>query len=187
MWPWQSSGHRIKDLKAPDLAEAATIVLQKLGRNALSGRLIYRALELDAHQPQALLMLSEFYRGKSKAQRPTGDEIFSGIVIEYAVDAKSPLSVEQRRLFDKARIEVMKLWGFVTPRGAEFDIDYLGYMTYINELTGQVGSVLKGYQTALTKLGAYAGIFDLAKGRLTPTYGKWLHCDAATLAHPALV
>jgi hypothetical protein len=166
------------DLKAPELAEAATTTLQKLGRNALSARLIYRSLELDPYQSQALLMLSEFYRGKT---RPVGDEIFAGIIIEYAIDPKSSLSTEQKRLFDKARIEIMNLWGFVTPRAGEFDIDFLGYMSFISELAGRVGSVSNGFRTALAKLGVHAGILDPAKGGATSTYKDWLRSDAAAL------
>lgn len=181
IWPWKSGGHRIKDLKAPELAEAARAMLQKLGRNALSSRLIYRALDLDPYQPQALLMLSEFYRGKVLTGKPEGDEMFSGILIEYAMDPKSNLSSDQKRMLEKARIEVMNLWGFVKPRGEEFDVDYLGYMTCVNELTAQVRSMTNGFRTALAKLGVQAGILDPAKGLPTSAYQEWLRSDAAIL------
>lgn len=178
IWPWSSGGHRIKDLKAPELAEAATVTLQRLGRNALSARLIYRALELDPYQPQALLMLSEFYRGKSQ---PVGDEIFAGIIVEYAIDPKSPLSAEQKRLFDRPRIEVMNLWGFVKARAGDFDVDYLGYMSFLSELSMRVGSPANGFKIALAKLGVHAGILDAAKGAAAPAYKEWLNSDAAAL------
>jgi len=182
-WPWRSRHERIKDLKAPELAETATTILQKFGRNTRSARLIYRALELDPYQPQALLMMSELFRGKSIGARPKGDEIFAGIIIEYAVGFKSPISLENKRFFDKAREEILKSWGFVKPVGNEFDVDHLGYMAYINELMGQVGSVNNGFQTARRKLGIQAGIIHPATGKPTRVYKEWLSSNASTPQH----
>ena len=155
--------------------------LQTLGRNHTAFRLLYRTLELDPFHPTSLLILSELYRGHKKGARPTGDEILSGIIIEYAMDPKTAMPAQQRPRFEKARLEVMALWGFVTPRGGETDVDHLGYMTYINELMGKVRSVANGFKIALTKLGVQAGALDPAKGSLTSTYQEWLRSDAKTL------
>ena len=181
LWPWHSGGGRIQDLKARELAEAATTLLQKLGRNTQSLRLLYRALELDPFEPQALLMLIELFRGKQRGKRPVGDEIFSGIIVEYSMDRKSPITGEQRRPFDKAQLETMYYWGFVTPRGQEFDVDHLGYMTFINELMSKVGSLTNGFNMAITKIGISAGILDAARGKPTALYQEWLRSDAAAL------
>jgi hypothetical protein len=83
--------------------------------------------------------------------------------------------------FDKARIEIMNQWGFISTRGGEPEIDHLGYMTYINELMAKVHSVTNGFLVALTKVGVQAGILDPAKGTPTKTYEEWLHADASTL------
>ena len=185
IWPWQSGNKRVQDLKSNELAEAATTVLQKLGRNTLSSRLIYRSLELNSFEPQALLMLSEVFRGKNRGHRPVGDEIFSGILIEFAMDRKSPLTMEQKRPFGKAQLEIMYYWGFVTPRGQEFDVDHLGYMTFINELMSQVRSIPNGFRIAHLKLGIASGLLDPTKATPTAIYKEWLRTDATQLLHPA--
>ena len=79
LWPFHTRGGRIQDVKAPQMAQAAMTALQKSGRNTSSLRLLYRTLEMDPFHPQALLILSELYRGTSKNGPPTGDEILSGI------------------------------------------------------------------------------------------------------------
>ena len=116
-------------------------------------------------------------------KRPKGDEIYSGIIIEYASDRKNVLSVEQKRKFDAARLDIMKEWGFVQRRGTEMDVDHLGYMTFINELMAQVKSVHNGFMLAVVKLGVQAGALDPTKGVPTRTYQEWLRADATTL-HP---
>lgn len=168
-------------MHAPQMAEAALKSLQKSGRTPLSLRLVYRTLELDPFNPQGLLILSELYRSRKKGVRPTGDEIFAGIIVEYAMDPKSTVPADKKRLFDKARLEVMTSWGFNTPRGTEFEVDHLGYMSYINELMAQVHSVGNGFRIAMVKLGVQAGILDPTKGALTRSYEEWLRSSASTL------
>jgi len=180
-WPFRSGTARVQDVSADQLAEASIKSLQKTGRNHVSLRLLYRALEKDPYQPKALLIMSELYRSQKKGSRPSGDEIFSGIIIEYAMDGKSPIAADNKRLFDKARLDIMTQWGFVTSRGAETDVDHLGYMTYINELMSGIHSVANGFKIALTKLGVQVGALDLAKGHPTRAYQDWLHSDASTL------
>jgi hypothetical protein len=181
LWPFRKEGGRIQDVKAPQMAEATMKSLQKLGRNNIALRMLYRTLELDPCHPNGLLVLSELFRGKEKGVRPKGDEIFSGIIIEYAMDPKTLMPADQKPRFEKARLEVMTLWGYVTPRGGETDVDHLGYMTHINELMGQVRSVANGFKMALAKLGVQAGAYDPVKGAPTHTYQEWLHSDTSTL------
>jgi hypothetical protein len=182
-WPFKagSGSGRIQDMHAPQMAEAALKSLQQSGRTPLSLRLVYRTLELDPFNPQGLLILSELYRSRKKGTRPTGDEILAGIVVEYAMDPKSTVPAAQKRLFDKARLDIMTSWGFITPRGTEFEVDHLGYMGYINELMAQVRSVGNGFRIAMVKLGVQAGVLDPAKGVPTRTYQEWLRADASTL------
>jgi hypothetical protein len=168
----------MEDLKAPQLAEAAVKSIETSGRTAYALRFIYRVLELDPFQPQALLVLSDFFRGKRTDARPIGDEIYSGIIIEYAMDRKSTITPDQKRSFDKARIEIMKQWGFVTARGGETDIDHLGYMGYINELMGKVRSVTNGFKMALSILGVQVGVLDPSNGLPTREYRLWLKSPA---------
>jgi hypothetical protein len=181
IWPFGSGSGRVKDVKAPQMAQAAMSALKTSGRSPFALRLLYRTLEVDPFHPDALLVLSGLYRGMTGGKRPTGDEIYSAIIIEYAADRKNVLSVEQKRSFDKARLEIMKEWGFVKPRGNETDVDHLGYMTYINELMTQVKSVPNGFMLALVKLGVQAGALDPTKGVPTRAYQEWLRADASTL------
>ncbi len=186
MWPWQKNKKRIQDLRAHEVAAYATASWKKSGRQVLCARLIYRTLELNPFQPQALLMLAEIYRGKTTGVRPVGDESFAGIVVEYAVDSKSSLTMEQKRPFDQARSEVMALWGFAKKRGTEWDIDHIGYMTHINEVSAAFSSLTNGFQYALVKLGVQAGFLDPKQGVTTQAYQAWLHSDASTLAAPEI-
>jgi hypothetical protein len=182
-WPWNSKGGRIQDIPPHELANLATKNLQHSGRTALSGRMIYRTLEVDPYQPQALLMLSEMFRGKPNGARPKGDEIFAGIILEFAMDRKSGIPPDAKRFIDAARIEVLNSWGFVTERAGELDIDHIGYMTYINELMGQVRSVANGFQMAMAKLGVQSGVLDPTTGKHTQLYKDWLKSDARSIQH----
>ena len=182
-WPFSSGGNRIQDLKAPQLAEAALKSMQKSGRTAYSLRLIYRTLELDPFHPHALLILSELFRGKYMGAKPKGDEALSGIIIEYAMDRKNVLPAEQKRHFDKARLDLMTQWGFVTSRGTESEVDHIGYMTYINEQLGKFQSVTNGFLIAMAKLGIQAGVYDPGKNTPSRAYQDWLRTDASTLRH----
>jgi hypothetical protein len=181
LWPFGSRVARIQDIKAPQLAEAALKSLQKTGRTGYALRLIYRTLELDPYHPHALLVLIELYRNKAKSGRPTGDEIYAGIILEYAMDRKSTVPADLRPHFDKTRVEIMTQWGFVSSRSGEAEIDHLGYMTYINELMAKVHSVSNGFKMALTQMGIQAGIVDPVKGTPTRAYQEWLHSDASAL------
>ena len=110
-----------------------------------------------------------------------GDAYVAGGKVIVEIDSVNSSKQQLSTYFDKARVEVMSLWGFITPRAGEFDMDYLGYMSFVSELAGQVGSVSTGFRTALAKLGVHAGILDLAKGSPAPAYQEWLRSDAATL------
>jgi hypothetical protein len=181
LWPFGSRTGRIQDLKAPQLAEAALKSIQKAGRSNYVLRLLYRTLELDPYHPHALLILSELYRGKTKSGRPAGDAIYAGIILEYAMDRKSTVPADLKPHFDKARVEIMNQWGFVSSRSGEAEIDHLGYMAYINELMAKVHSVSNGFKMALTQVGIQAGIVDPVKGTPNRAYQEWLHADASTL------
>jgi hypothetical protein len=163
------------------MAEAAEKAIQTQGHTTRSLRMLYRALELDPFQPKALLLLSKHYRGDLKGTRPTGDEILSGIIIEYAMDPKSALPASEKKVFEHTRLSIMTSWGFAKPRGTETDIDHIGYMTYINELMGQVRSVSNGFRIAMAKLGVQAGALDPAKGQTSRNYQEWLRAGASTL------
>jgi len=180
-WPFHTGGGRIKDLKAQQIADSAIKSLQQFGRTHLTLRLLYRTLELDPFQPKALLLLSEHYRGKTNGAPPKGDEALAGIVIEFALDPKSALPSEQKPVFEKARLEIMRDWGFVTTRAGESDVDHIGYMTCINLQLGQLKSVPNGFRIALAKLGVLAGVYDPSTGSPTRAYQDWLHANASTL------
>lgn len=181
LWPSRTAGDRIQDVQAPKLAEAAFRSIQKSGRTAYALRLLYRALELDPSEPNALLVLVDLFRGKKYGARPVGDEIYAGILVEYAMDPHCTMSIEHKRFFDKARSEIMLLWGFVTPKGDEIDMDYIGYMTYINKLLNQALSIANGFRVALAKVGIQAGAIDATSFKPTRTYQDWLQAPATIL------
>ena len=182
LWPFESTGNRVRDVKAPKLAEVALRSIQRSGRSPETLRLVYRALELDAFQPHALLVMIELFRGKKKEEgRPKGDEIYAGLLVEYSLDPKNTIPADQKPFFDKMRSDIMKSWGFVQSKGEEVDVDHIGYMGFINNLLGQVQSLTNGFKTAHAKLGVQAGALDPATHKPTPTYQDWLHTDASIL------
>jgi hypothetical protein len=180
-WPFHKGTGRVMDLEASQLSGAALKSFQQVGRAGVSMRLLYRTLELDPYHPQALLLLIELFHGHQKGTRPKGDEIFSGILVEYAADNKSPLRGDKKQTFDKTRLDIMTAWGFVSPRAGETDVDHLGYMAFINEQMRQYHSVANGFKIALNKVGVQAGVVDPVKGSQTRAYQEWLHSDASTL------
>jgi hypothetical protein len=180
LWPFHHGG-RVMDLKAPQIAEAALKSFQQMGRAPASLRLLYRTLELDSYHPNALLLMIEIFHGHQKGTRPKGDEIYSGIILEYAMDAKNPLPHEKKALFDKTRLEIMTAWGFVTNRAGEAEVDHLGYMGYISDLLHTTHSVTNAFGEARKKLGIQAGVVDRDKGTPTHSYQQWLHSDASKL------
>lgn len=180
-WPFGSRTDRMMDVPASKMSQAALKALQISGREPRALRLLYRTLEIEPNNPQGLLILSELYRGQHNGTRPTGDDILSGVIIEYAMDHKTLLPATHKPAFEKARTAVMTAWGFADHRGNEVDLDHIGYMTYINDLMRQVGSVSRGFLMALTKVGIQAGAVDAATAKKTRSYEEWLKSSNSTL------
>ncbi len=169
------------DVPASQMAQAALKAIQTQGRTAEALRLLYRTLEVEANNPQGLLILSEIFRGRSTGGRPTGDDYFSGIIIEYAMDPKTFLPATHKPAFEKERTKIMTMWGFAVTRGTETELDHIAYMTYINELMSKVGSVVRGFLMARTNLGVQAGALDVTTGKHTRQYEEWLKSSNSTL------
>src|SRR4051812_18806067 len=58
----QRSTPRIRYVSADEAASCANRAFRRAGRNVASAQLLYRALELNSRQPEALLVLSDFFR-----------------------------------------------------------------------------------------------------------------------------
>lgn len=182
LWPFGSRTDRMMDVPASRMVQAALKALKSQGRAPNALRLLYRTLEVEANNPQALLILSELFRGRPNGGRPSGDDIYSGIIIEYAMDPKTFLPVTYKPIFERERTVIMAAWGFATQRGTEIDLDHIGYMTYINGLMSKVGSVYKGFMSAFTKLGVQAGAIEQSTAKRTRVYEDWLKSSNANLS-----
>jgi hypothetical protein len=169
------------DVPASKMSQAALKALKAQGRAPNALRPLYRTLEVEPNNPQGLLVLSELFRGRPNGNRPSGEDIYSGIIIEYAMDPKTFLPVTYKPIFERERTVIMAAWGFASQRGTEVDLDHIGYMTYINSLMSQVGSVYKGFSAALKKLGVQAGAIESATGKHTRVYDEWLKSSNANL------
>lgn len=181
LWPFGTRNDRMMDVPAARMATAALKSIQASGRDPRALRYLYRTLEIEPNNAQALIILSELFRGATHGAKPTGDAIFSGIVLEYAMDPKTLLAPTHKPAFDKARTAIMTAWGFGKTRGTEVDLDHIAYMQYIHELMGTVGSVSRGFLMALTKIGVQAGCVDGATGKTTRSYDEWLRSPNNTL------
>ncbi len=183
-WPFQTRTDRVKDVAAANISQAAIKLLQKDGRTPSAMRLLYRTLELDPANPQALLMLAENFRRAQSTPKPTNDEALAGLVIEFALDPKTPLPPASKPGFEQARSSIMTAWGFAMPHGKDVELDHIGYMQHISQQLSKFGgSVQKGFLSALAMVGVKAGVIDPKNGSHTRTYEEWLNSSSSTLRY----
>ena len=95
----------IKELNASQLARHAFNVFLFSGRHVTGAKLIYRALALDPRNAEALRCLSDLLDAE-------GTEVFSAVVLEYALDEGTGISGEGRDVLDNLRFLAIWSWGF---------------------------------------------------------------------------
>jgi hypothetical protein len=153
----------IGQLTAQQLARHAFNVFLFSGRHRTGARLIYRALELDSGNAQALRCLSDLLDAD-------GTHVFSGVVLEYALSETAEISGDDRADLDNLRFLAKWSWGFSLHKSGEphlaqeafadrssFVVDEERYKDFLAQLIGPAGSLQKGYKAAHTLCGAMAG------------------------------
>lgn len=187
---------------APQLARHACNVFLFWGRHQAGARLIYRALALDPHQAAALRCLSDLLDVE-------GTEVFAGVVLEYALEASTGLTDEERQELDDLRFFSKWTWGFARHQSGEphlaqeafadrsaFAVDEERYTAFLNQMLARAGSLAQGFQSALTLCGVLAGfVVHTERGdqvgigellhperlQLTATYDEWLRSSTEDL------
>jgi hypothetical protein len=153
---------RINDLDASQLARHAFNVFMFSGRHQQGARLIYRALEMDPHNTEALRCLSDLLDAE-------GTEVFSAVVLEYALSEEVGLQGEERKTLDDLLFLAKWSWGFSRHNSGEpylkqedfadrsaFVIDEAGYNSFLQSLLESCGSLQNGFNAAQTLCGTMA-------------------------------
>ncbi|HAF45803.1 MAG: hypothetical protein A2100_03515 [Sideroxydans sp. GWF2_59_14] len=156
----------IEHLNASQLARHAFNVFLFSGRHQTGARLIYRALELQPHNAEALRCLSDLLDSN-------GTEVFSGVVLEYALSEEPQFSVEERQTLDDLRFLAKWSWGFSShtsgnPHLAQdafadrsaFLVDDSRYQQFLDQILTRTGSLEGGFKAAHTLCGAMAGFLQ---------------------------
>lgn len=156
----------IEHLNAAQLARHAFNVFLFSGRHETGARLIFRSLELQPHDPLALRCLSDFFDAE-------GTEMFSAVVLEYALSEKLALGTEDRKTLDDLLFLSKWTWGFArhssgSPHLAQadfadrsaFTMDAAGYGEFLGHALGPAGSLEAGFRAAHTLCGAMAGLLQ---------------------------
>jgi hypothetical protein len=193
--PWhKEAGRHIGDLSAQELAGIATGVLQSTGRSMLAARVVYRAIEVNPYQVEAIARLSDLFRGRTIGARPEGDEALAGLVLEFGLDPESRMNKDQLVYLAAQRFDIQVLWGFAKPYAdikvnlmpgspkdpLKFEVQELDYLSFIMELEAHYGSPSSAFSLARVKAGIMGG-FANAKGKPLPIYREWLQSDASIL------
>lgn len=95
----------IEDLSAQQVARHAFNVFLFSGRHQTGAKLIYHALRLDQTSAEALRCLSDLMDAD-------GTQVFSGVVLEYALSESTGITGEDRRVLDDLRFMAKWSWGF---------------------------------------------------------------------------
>ena len=192
----------IAQLTPAQLARHAFNVFLFGGRHQTGAKLIYHALTIEPYEPEALRCLSDFLDSKDT-------EVFSGIVLEYALAPDSPLTPSERTVLDDLRFLAKWSWEFSRHRSGErhlpgeafkdrsqFIVDEERYLAFLQQALPPDGSFRTGFVAAHTLVGAMSGLithqqFGAAapfaellhpdRFHQTDAYAQWLSSDTAEL------
>jgi hypothetical protein len=193
---------QIRELSAAQLARHATNVFLFAGRHRTGARLIFRALELEPYQPQAL-------RGLSDLLDREGTEQLSAAVLEYALAQGSPISADEKKELDDLLFLAKWTWKFSRhEEGAtgiawedladrsKFIVDDQRYDEFLGQIVTEAGSIESAFRSAHTLIGVMGGLLEHRelgsnapldevlhpeKFRVTTEYEEWLLSDTAEL------
>jgi len=194
---------KISDLNASQLARHAfNTFLFSGGPHVTGAKLIYRALQLDPKNPEAIRCLSDLLAIE-------GTEIFSAIALEYALSENVKLTNKERNEFDDLLFLSKWTWKFSRHKSGkpllskedfsnrtEFEVDETKYRQFLEQIIWPPVSLVTAFQAAHTLSGALAGFLvhmdpqrkigveeSLFPERfqISPTYQEWLESDTVEL------
>ncbi len=185
----------IEQLSAQQVARHAFNVFLFSGRHQTGAKLIYHALRLDQANAEALRCLSDLMDAD-------GTEVFSGVVLEYALSESTGITGEDRRVLDDLHFLAKWSWGFARHQSgnphlgqeaftdrAAFVVEEDRYREFLAQVVNPAGSLPDGFKAAHTLCGAMAGFLTHREfgGKAgieesvhpdrfseTPAYREWL-------------
>jgi hypothetical protein len=159
----------IHQLSPQQVARHAFNVFLFSGRHQTGAKLIYHALNINPKNADALRCLSDFMDAD-------GTQVFSGVVLEYALSESTGIAGEDRRMLDDLRFLAKWSWGFSrhqsgTPHlGQEafadrsaFVVEEDRYGEFLTQVIDPAGSLQNGFKAAHTLCGAMAGFLTHQK------------------------
>jgi hypothetical protein len=155
---------RISDLNSAQLARHAfNVFLFAGGRHATGGKLIYRALQLDPRNAEAIRCLSDFMFGD-------GTEVFSAVALEYGLSEQLNLTTAERKVLDDLLFISKWTWKFAKHKSGNptlrqedfadrsaFEVDEVRYQEFLKPLLDSAGSIEKAFNAAHTLSGILVG------------------------------
>ncbi|MDI9224893.1 hypothetical protein [Stenotrophomonas sp. PFBMAA-4] len=189
------------ELNAAQLATHALNIFIAEGRHIEGARVIYRALQLDPHEPDALRSLSDFHAS-------SGTEAFSAATMEYALSGAIDLSTEERQKLEALHFLDIWTWGFARHSSGEaqlsaeafknrddFEVDHAAYAAFLGTIVEPAGSPQAAFQAAHRLSGLMAGFLQHASNDNpdldtvlrgegfveTPEYAQWLQSSTDDL------
>jgi len=192
----------IGQLNAKQLARHAFNVFLFSGRHETGAKLIYRAVELDPRNIDALRCLSDLLD-------VDGTEVFSGVVLEYALSESVPKNDEELKELDDLLFLAKWSWGFSRHTSGNihlaqedfidrsvFVVDEIRYEEFLDQILSRTCSLHDGLKSAHTLCGKIAGIlahetFGESPGieefiypkrfQIKTTYDDWLQSSTEEL------
>jgi hypothetical protein len=153
----------IEQLSAQQVARHAFNVFLFSGRHQTGAKLIYHALRLDQKNAEALRCLSDFMDAD-------GTQVFSGVVLEYALSESTGITGEDRKMLDDLRFLAKWSWGFARHKSGSsnlgqeafedrtaFVVEEDRFRSFLAEVLGPSGSLQDGFRGAHTLCGSMAG------------------------------
>jgi hypothetical protein len=155
----------IEQLNADQLAQYASSLYQRHGRNRLGARLIYRALELDPRNAAALRGLSDLL---DKSTKP-----FAAAALEYAIDRKSDIAAKDKAVIEDLLFSAKWSWGFSRHKRGEtnlapgdfkdraaFKVDSGKYRSFLDKAVRPARSLENAVRSARILCGLIGGIVE---------------------------
>jgi hypothetical protein len=173
----------IEQLSAHQIARHAFNVFLFSGRHVMGARLIYHALVLDRTNAEALRCLSDFMDAD-------GTQVFSGVVLEYALSESVALSDLEHKELDDLRFLAKWSWGFAQHQSGNphlgqeafkdrdaFVVDDDRYRSFLAQVLEPAGNLTNGFKAAHTLCGAMAGFLKHQEFGSTAGIEESLHPD----------
>ena len=188
---------RVRDLSADEAGTVASALYKRAGRNLLSARLIFRALELNSWQPNALLSLADFLRAGTRDENPSDTYMLSMVAVERARTAegvpqplKEEIDAAHLRLLWEMKYAVYRKDPLALPTdfrdASQFQIDELGFKTMFSTQVQRMGTHTTAFRIVHAWIGQRGELLrprpSLLPGmkvknaqlQRSPAYWKWI-------------